>query len=103
MNERLPAAPAFHFRPWNVGRWAAWSLYALVLLGVPLGFRSSLAQTLISQAGIAIIVCLSYNLLLGEGGMLSFGHAVYSGLGGFVAIHVLNLASAGALHWPVSL
>jgi branched-chain amino acid transport system permease protein len=48
-------------------------------------------------------VCLSYNLLLGEGGMLSFGHAVYSGLGGFVAIHVLNLASAGALHWPVSL
>ena len=29
--------------------------------------------------GIAIIVCLSYNMLLGQGGMLSFGHAVYSG------------------------
>jgi ABC-type branched-subunit amino acid transport system permease subunit len=31
--------------------------------------------------GIAIIACLSYNLLLGQGGMLSFGHAVYSGHG----------------------
>jgi branched-chain amino acid transport system permease protein len=99
------AAPAgsFHFRPWNVGRWAVWGGYGLVLLGAPLAATSSLAQTLISQAGIAIIVCLSYNLLLGEGGMLSFGHAVYSGLGGFVAIHVLNLAAAGTLRWPVSL
>jgi branched-chain amino acid transport system permease protein len=97
------AAPDFHFRPWNVARWATWGAYAIVLLGAPLACRSSLAQTLISQAGIAIIVCLSYNLLLGEGGMLSFGHAVYSGLGGFVAIHVLNLASSGSLPWPVSL
>jgi branched-chain amino acid transport system permease protein len=105
MNEPARAATpqSFHFRPWNVGRWLVWGVYALVLLGAPLAFTSSLAQTLISQAGIAIIVCLSYNLLLGEGGMLSFGHAVYSGLGGFVAIHVLNLASAGTLHWPVSL
>jgi len=103
MSEPRPASPGFRFRPWNLGRWLVWGTYALVLLGAPLAFTSSLAQTLISQAGIAIIVCLSYNLLLGEGGMLSFGHAVYSGLGGFVAIHVLNLASAGALHWPVSL
>ena len=43
--------------------------------------------------GIAIIVCLSYNMLLGQGGMLSFGHAVYSGLGSFLAIHALNLVS----------
>jgi branched-chain amino acid transport system permease protein len=100
---RRPGAASFHFRPWNVARWALWGAYALALLVVPLAFTSSLAQTLVSQAGIAIIVCLSYNLLLGEGGMLSFGHAVYSGLGGFVAMHVLNLASAGTLHWPVSL
>ena len=31
--------------------------------------------------GIAIVACLSYNMLLGQGGMLSFGHAVYTGLG----------------------
>jgi branched-chain amino acid transport system permease protein len=45
--------------------------------------------------GIAIIACLSYNMLLGQGGMLSFGHAVYTGLGSFVAIHALNAATGG--------
>jgi len=35
--------------------------------------------------------------------MLSFGHAVYSGLGGFLAIHTLNQIGAGAWHLPVSL
>ena len=59
-------------------------------------FTSSLSQTMLSQMGIAIIVCLSYNMLLGQGGMLSFGHAVYSGLGSFLAIHTLNLVAKGA-------
>ena len=36
---------------------------------------------MLSQMGIAIVACLSYNMLLGQGGMLSFGHAVYTGLG----------------------
>ena len=34
-------------------------------------------------------------MLLGQGGMLSFGHAVYSGLGSFLAIHALNLVGQG--------
>ena len=58
---------------------------------------------MLSQMGIAIIVCLSYNMLLGQGGMLSFGHAVYSGLGSFLAIHTLNFVSDGSLPLPVSL
>src|SRR5690606_16416245 len=37
------------------------------------------------------IICLSYNILLGQGGMLSFGHAVYTGLGSFIAIHAMNM------------
>ncbi|MDE1948269.1 MAG: branched-chain amino acid ABC transporter permease [Burkholderiales bacterium] len=53
--------------------------------------------------GVAIIACLAFNILLGQGGMLSFGHAVYSGLGGFFAIHALRLASSGAFPLPVSL
>jgi branched-chain amino acid transport system permease protein len=92
----------FHFKPHNVGRWGVWSGYALVLLLAPLVFSSSLSQTLLSQMGIAIIACLSYNILLGQGGMLSFGHAVYSGLGGFLAIHTLNRVGTGTLHLPVS-
>lgn len=93
----------YQFKPFNVGRWIIWSLFALVLLAAPLVFTSSLSQTLLSQMGIAIIVCLSYNMLLGQGGMLSFGHAVYSGLGSFLAIHTLNLVSDGQLPLPVSL
>ncbi len=75
-----------------------WRLGALVLLVAPLVFTSSLSQTLLSQMGIAIIVCLSYNILLGQGGMLSFGHAVYSGMGAFFTMHMLNLVSGG---WPL--
>ena len=89
-------------KPINVGRIVIWSLYALVLLTVPLLFTSSLSQTMLSQMGIAIIVCLSYNILLGQGGMLSFGHAVYSGMGSFLAIHTLNQV-AGGFPLPVSL
>jgi branched-chain amino acid transport system permease protein len=47
----------------------------------PLLLSSSLALTMLSQIGYLIIICLSYNMLLGQGGMLSFGHAVYTGLG----------------------
>ncbi len=94
---------AYHFKPWNIGRWLVWGLFALVLAVAPLAWTSSLGQTMLSQIGIAIIACLSYNILLGQGGMLSFGHAVYTGLGSFLAIHTLNAASAGKLAIPVSL
>ena len=93
----------YQFKPLNIGRFLIWSIFAVVLLLVPLIFTSSLSHTILSQMGIAIIVCLSYNMLLGQGGMLSFGHAVYSGLGSFVAIHTLNLVSQGRLPLPVSL
>jgi branched-chain amino acid transport system permease protein len=95
--------PHYHFKPWNVGRWVLWGLFALFLVLAPLLWTSGLGQTMLSQIGIAIIACLAYNMLLGQGGMLSFGHAVYSGLGSFLAIHTLNLATAGKLAIPVSL
>ncbi|MBC7611227.1 MAG: branched-chain amino acid ABC transporter permease [Polaromonas sp.] len=93
----------YQFKPLNVGRYVVWSLFALVLIVAPLVFTSSLGHTILSQMGIGIIVCLSYNMLLGHGGMLSFGHAVYSGMGSFLAIHTLNLVSRGDLPLPVSL
>ncbi len=93
----------YTFRPVNVGRIVLWSLFAIVLLVAPKLFTSSLSMTMLTQMGIAIIACLSYNMLLGQGGMLSFGHAVYSGLGSFAAIHVLNKVSEGAWNVPVSL
>jgi branched-chain amino acid transport system permease protein len=96
-------AAVYKFKPYNIGRWIIWSLFALVLLCVPMVFTSNLSTTMLAQMGIAIIACLSYNMLLGQGGMLSFGHAVYTGLGSYMAMHALNAVGAGQLGIPVSL
>ena len=80
-----------------------WAIFALLFAVAPLVFRSGLAVTMLSQIGIAIVACLSYNMLLGQGGMLSFGHAVYSGLGTYVAIHALKAIGDGTFPLPVSL
>jgi len=93
----------YSFKPLNVGRFVVWALFALVLALAPLLFKSSLALTMLSQIGYLIIICLSYNMLLGQGGMLSFGHAVYVGLGSFIAVHTMNLATKGALPVPLVL
>ena len=58
---------------------------------------------MLSQIGYLIIICLSYNMLLGQGGMLSFGHAVYTGLGSFIAIHAMNMAGKGSFNIPLVL
>ena len=44
----------------------------------------------LAQTATMIVFALSYNLLLGETGLLSFGHAAYAGLGAFAAAHVFN-------------
>ncbi|MCY7314170.1 MAG: branched-chain amino acid ABC transporter permease [Rubrivivax sp.] len=93
----------YRFKPYNVGRWVVWGGYALVMLAAPLLWKSSLSLTMLSQMGIAIIACLAFNMLLGQGGMLSFGHAVYSGLGSFFAMHAINLAGQGQIVMPISL
>lgn len=90
------------YKPLNLGRWLIWSLFALILTLAPLVFTSGFGLTVLSQMGIAIIACLSYNMLLGQGGMLSFGHAVYTGLGSFLAIHALNSVAGGTLPIPVA-
>ena len=93
----------YRFKPWNIGRFVIWSLFAIALIVAPMLFRSSLALTMLSQIGYLIIICLSYNMLLGQGGMLSFGHAVYTGLGSFIAIHAMNMATKGSAGIPLVL
>lgn len=93
----------YRFKPWNIGRYLVWTLFAIVLIVSPLLFKSSLALTMLSQMGYLIIICLSYNILLGQGGMLSFGHAVYVGLGSFLAIHAMNMGAKGGLQIPLVL
>ncbi len=91
------------YRPLNLGRWILWGGTALVLAIAPLVFTESFALTMMTQMGTMIIFALSYNMLLGQGGMLSFGHAVYSGLGAYVTVHALNLVGKGAFPFAVSL
>src|SRR5512138_2626108 len=98
----LAGRPAPGGRPllWSAMRWGA---IALVMIVLPLVFRQGFALSMLSQMGIAIIFALSYNMLLGQTGMLSFGHAVYYGLGAYVVAHTLNAIGAGRLGLPVTL
>jgi branched-chain amino acid transport system permease protein len=80
-----------------------WGASALLFAVAPHVFKGGFALTLLTQMGTLIIFALSYNMLLGQGGMLSFGHAVYSGLGAYGVVHVLNFMGKGSLVFPVSL
>ncbi|MBC3935839.1 branched-chain amino acid ABC transporter permease [Undibacterium rugosum] len=91
------------YQPLNLARWLIWSSFALLLLIAPKLFTHGAALSLLSQIGTLMIFGLSFNMLLGQGGMLSFGHAVYSGLGAFFAIHAMNLAGAGQIPLPLPL
>ena len=91
------------YQPLNLGRRVLWSATALLFLAAPQVFSASFALTLMTQMGTMIIFALSYNMLLGQGGMLSFGHAVYSGLGAYLSVHALNLAGQGAFPLPLPL
>jgi branched-chain amino acid transport system permease protein len=81
--------------------WLLWGGAALVVALLPLVFSSGASLTMMSLMGFAIIFALSYNMLLGQTGMLSFGHAVYYGLGGFITAHALNVVASGKLPIPL--
>ncbi len=82
-------------------RTGLWLAVAAVFLVLPHLFPSGTGLTTMSLMAIMIIFALSYNMLLGQTGMLSFGHAVYYGLGGFLVVHAMN-AIIGE-HLPVPL
>ena len=73
---------------------------AAVLI-LPHVFSSGASISIMSLIGFGIIFALSYNILLGQTGMLSFGHAVYYGLGGFITAHALNIIAGSKLPIPL--
>ncbi len=78
-----------------------WIIAAIVLFILPFIFTGGGSITIMNQIGITIVLAMSYNMLLGQGGMLSFGHAVYMGLGGFVAVHVMNIVEYQEIWLPL--
>jgi branched-chain amino acid transport system permease protein len=72
------------------GRLLLWGGCLAFAVALPLVFKSGFVVSLLCQMGIMVVFALSYNMLLGQTGLLSFGHAVYYGIGAFVSMHVLN-------------
>src|SRR5690242_7770615 len=61
------------------------------------------ALTLFTRVIILAIAALSLNLIMGFGGMVSFGHAAYLGIGGYaVGILAKEGIGSGFVQWPVA-
>lgn len=87
-----------------------WLVAALLVLALPwfffnwtTGRHSSFMIVLLSEIGLMTIFSLSFNMLMGQAGLLSFGHAVLFGLGGYVTAHALNAVKAGGFWMPSEL
>jgi branched-chain amino acid transport system permease protein len=87
-----------------------WLLALAVALAVPWLFydwsrarHSGFVVAMLSQMGMMTIFALSYNMQMGQAGLLSFGHAVFFGLGGYCTAHLLNAVKDGGLWLPVEL
>jgi len=87
----------------RISSYGAWIAGAVLLLVLPYFFPSSSSLTTMCLIGIMIIFALSYNMLLGQSGMLSFGHAVYFGLAAFVTAHTMNWIAKSGVAIPLPL
>lgn len=92
---RTPGEPERPLRP--AGRAATWAwcalLGALALLPFAAG-QESYATVLLTDMAIAALFAASLHFILGPGGMHSFGHAAYFGLGAYGAALLVRWADA---------
>jgi branched-chain amino acid transport system permease protein len=84
---------------------AAALLLMLALLPVYAKFADDLfLLTLFTRIVILALAAVSLNLILGFGGMMSFGHAAYLGIGGYaVGMLAFEHVYSGFVQWPVAL
>ena len=83
------------------------ALVAALLLLLPLysGLSGNIfVLTLFTRIVIFALAAVSLNLIMGYGGMMSFGHAAYLGIGGYaVGILAFEGIGSGFIQWPVAL
>lgn len=67
-------------------------------------FDDPFMLTLFTRIVIMAIAAISLNLILGYGGLVSFGHAAYIGVGGYtVGIMAASGITNGWLQWPLAI
>lgn len=90
-----------------MGRYVLWAVIIVLLAALP-PVASALGQAfyidLVRRIMIFAIAAVSLNLILGYGGLVSFGHAAYLGIGGYaVAIFAFYGINNGWLQWGVAI
>ena len=84
-----------------------WGLVIALLVALPplaLALGKGFYIDLVRRMMIFAIAAISLNLILGYGGMVSFGHAAYLGVGGYaVAIFGFYGVNNGLLQWGVAI
>src|SRR5262249_57455114 len=65
--------------------------------------HSGFVLIMLSEIGLMTIFALSFNMQMGQSGLLSFGHAILFGLGGYCTAHALNAIKARDLWLPTEL
>ena len=91
-------------------RYRVWLLLFLLAAALPwlffnwsTGRHSGFVLTMLSEIGLITIFALSFNMQMGQAGLLSFGHAVLFGMGGYCTAHALNAIKAGSFWLPTEL
>ena len=104
------ASVAANGRPGLLRQHWPWLVAIVIALAVPWlffdwskGRHSGFALTMLSEIGLVSIFALSFNMQMGQSGLLSFGHAILFGLGGYCAAHALNAVKSSGLWLPVEL
>lgn len=94
----------------RVGRVWPWLVSLLIAIALPWLFydwqharHAGFVVSVLSQTGMMIIFALSFNMLMGQAGLLSFCHSVLFGLAGYSTVHLLNAAGDGELPVPMEL
>jgi len=77
-------------------------LAVAVLAAAPL-FMTSYLLGVLTNGLIAALFALAFNLLAGQAGLLSFGHAAYFSAGGFAVIHLMKAVESGRVSFPTPL
>lgn len=73
-----------------------------LLLGLPM-MLGTYQLGMVQTALIMALFAMAFNLLSGQAGMLSFGHAAYFAIGGFGTIYAMRWVEAGVVDIPTPL